>query len=151
MSNDELKIKLAEIYPQGLIEEGGQWLVHNIGPAEWHPVAIRLRRDEQLLFDYLFCITCVDWKTHLSMFYHLSSTKFRHTLVIKSRLDRNDPTIESVTDIWKTADFHVREAFEMFGVIFRNHPDLRKLILPDDWSGYPMRKDYEDPVNMIKL
>ena len=151
MSNDELKIKLAEIYPQGLIEEGGQWLADNIAPAEWHPVAIRLRRDEQLLFDYLFCITCVDWKTHLSMVYHLSSTEFRHTLVIKSRLDRNDPTIESVTDIWKTADFHEREAFEMFGVIFRNHPDLRKLILPDDWSGYPMRKDYEDPVNMIKL
>ena len=151
MSNEELKIKLAESYPQGTMEEGGQWLVDNVNAADWHSLAVRLRQDEQLSFDYLFCITCVDWKTHLSMVYHLTSTRYRHTLVIKSKLDRNDPVIDSVTDIWKTADFHEREAFEMFGVRFLNHPDLRKLILPDDWTGYPMRKDYEDPVNMIKL
>jgi len=151
MLNDELKIVLAEIYPAGIIEEGGQWLVDNISPGDWHPFALRLRQTEQLSFDYLFCISCVDWKTHLSMVYHLSSTRDRHTLVIKSKLDRNNPVIDSVTDIWKTADFHEREAFEMFGVNFLNHPDLRKLILPDDWIGYPMRKDYEDPVNMIKL
>jgi NADH/F420H2 dehydrogenase subunit C len=151
MSNDELKIKVNEIYPQGIVEEGGQWLVNNIGPEDWHELAIRLRQEEQLFFDYLFCITCVDWKTHLNMVYHLTSTRYRHTLVVKCKLDRNDPVIDSVTDIWKTADFHEREAFEMFGVSFRNHPDLRKLILPDDWAGYPMRKDYEDPINMIKL
>jgi NADH-quinone oxidoreductase subunit C len=151
MTNDELKIILAEIYPQGTTEEGGQWLVDNVSPADWHSLATKLRQAEQLSFDYLFCITCVDWKTHLSMVYHLTSTRHRHTLVIKSRLDRNDPVIDTVTDIWKTADFHEREVYEMFGVDFRNHPDLRKLILPDDWTGYPMRKDYEDPVNMIKL
>jgi NADH/F420H2 dehydrogenase subunit C len=151
MSNDELKIKLNEICPQGIIEEGGQWMVDNISPEDWHPFAIRLRQEDQLFFDNLFCITCVDWKTHLNMVYHLSSTRHRHTVVVKCKLDRNDPVIDSVTDIWKTADFHEREAFEMFGVHFRNHPDLRKLILPDDWTGYPMRKDYEDPINMIKL
>ena len=56
-----------------------------------------------------------------------------------------------IGEAWRTAEFHEREVFELFGVHFHNHPDLRKLILPDDWEGYPMRKDYEDPINMIKL
>jgi len=71
--------------------------------------------------------------------------------VIKSKLDRATPMIDTVCDIWRTAEFHEREVFEMFGVEFKNHPDLRKLILPEDWVGYPLRKDYDDPINMIKL
>jgi NADH:ubiquinone oxidoreductase subunit C len=101
--------------------------------------------------DYLFCLTCVDWKTHLTMVYHLTSTQFRHTVVIKSKLDRSNPQIHTVSDIWRTAEFHEREVFELFGVDFINHPDLRKLILTDDFEGYPLRKDFEDPINMIKL
>ncbi len=86
------------------------------------------------------------------MVYHLSSTKYRHNIVIKSKLDRNNPEIETVSHIWRTADFHEREVYEMFGVNFLNHPDLRLLILPDGWEGKnPMRKDFEDPINMIKL
>lgn len=122
-----------------------------VPPQEWLPLALQLRENEPLYFDYLFCLTCVDWKTHLTMVYHLTSTRHRHNLVIKSKLDRANPEIESVCGIWKTAEFHEREAFELFGVQFRNHPDLRKLILPDDFEGYPLRKDFEDPVNMIKL
>ena len=102
--------------------------------------------------DYLFCLTCVDWKTHLTMVYHLSSTTNRQTnIVVKSNLDRNTPAIDTVCDIWRTAEFHEREVFELFGVNFPNHPDLRKLILTDDFEGYPLRKDFEDPINMIKL
>jgi NADH:ubiquinone oxidoreductase subunit C len=85
------------------------------------------------------------------MVYHLRSTTHRHEMVVKCQLDRTKPEIESVAWIWRTAEFHEREVFELFGVQFHNHPDLRKLILPDDWEGYPLRKDYEDPVNMIKL
>jgi NADH:ubiquinone oxidoreductase subunit C len=85
------------------------------------------------------------------MVYHLRSSRTDETLVVKVQLDREKPQIETVCDIWRTAEFHEREAFEMFGIIFLNHPDLRKLILPDDFNGYPMRKDFEDPVNMIKL
>jgi NADH:ubiquinone oxidoreductase subunit C len=73
------------------------------------------------------------------------------TVVIKIQLDRDLPVVATVSDIWRTADFHEREAFEMFGVQFTGHPDLRKLILPDDFEGFPMRKDFEDPINMIKL
>ena len=86
------------------------------------------------------------------MVYHLDSTKFRHNIIIKSKLDNANPAIETVSDIWKTANFHEREVYEMFGVHFINHPDLRLLILPDGWEGKnPLLKDFEDPVNMIKL
>jgi NADH:ubiquinone oxidoreductase subunit C len=85
------------------------------------------------------------------MVYHLTSTTHRHTVVIKAKLDRTTPQIETVSDIWRTAEFHEREVFELFGVQFSNHPDLRKLILTDDFEGFPLRKDFEDPVNMIKL
>ncbi len=86
------------------------------------------------------------------MVYHLTSTTCRHNIVVKAKLNFATPEIASVTSIWKTADFHERETYEMFGVNFLNHPDLRLLILPDGWEGKnPMRKDFEDAVNMIKL
>jgi len=152
MIADELKIKISALLPSVTFEEGGEWLNINVEPTDWLPLAQQLRNDISLYFDYLFCLTCIDWKTHLTMVYHLSSTKFRHNIVIKSKLDRNNPEIETVSHIWRTADFHEREVYEMFGVNFLNHPDLRLLILPDGWEGKnPMRKDFEDPINMIRL
>lgn len=128
------------------------WLNVQIEPLAWLSFAQQLKQLPDLHFDYLFCLTCVDWKTHLTMVYHLSSTLHHHTIVVKSKLDRNQPEIESVSHIWRTAEFNEREAYEMFGVNFLNHPDLRLLILPEGWEGKnPMRKDFEDPVNMIKL
>jgi NADH:ubiquinone oxidoreductase subunit C len=120
--------------------------------ANWHLLATQLRQQEDLCFDYLFCLTCIDWKTHLTMVYHLDSTKYRHNIVVKVKLEKTNPAIETVSDIWKTANFHEREVYEMFGVNFLHHPDLRLLILPDGWEGKnPMLKDFEDPINMIKL
>ena len=86
------------------------------------------------------------------MVYHLSSTIHRHTIVVKAKIaDRNNAAIESVYNIWATAELNEREAYDLFGINFTNHPDLRRLFLTDDWVGYPLRKDYEDPINMIKL
>ena len=151
MNIEELKIKIAELLTTATFEDG-EWLTINIAPADWPALAQQLRHDEQLQFDFLFCLTCIDWKTHLTMVYHLSSTKFRHNIVLKAKLDRNNPEIETASHIWKTANFHEREVYEMFGVNFLNHPDLRLLILPDGWEGKnPMRKDFEDPINMIRL
>jgi len=133
-------------------DEGGEWINLNVEPSDFHALMVRLRTNELILFDYLFCLTCIDWKTDLTMVYHMTSTQHRHVIVIKAKLDRNTPRIDTVSDIWRTAEFHEREVFEMFGVNFLNHPDLRLLILPDGWEGKnPMRKDFEDPVNMIKL
>jgi len=151
MEIDALKIQLTELLPSVTFEEGGEWLNVHVEPNDWKPFATKLKASAELYFDYLFCLTCVDWKTHLTMVYHLSSTKHRHTIVVKCKLDRTTPVVETVCDIWRTAEFHEREVFEMFGVEFKNHPDLRKLILPADWVGFPLRKDYEDPINMIKL
>ncbi|MES1223546.1 MAG: NADH-quinone oxidoreductase subunit C [Bacteroidota bacterium] len=152
MTTEELKIKLTELIPSAAFEEGGKWLNLQVNPTEWLPLAKRLRNTGEFSFDYLFCLTCVDVKTHLTIVYHLTSTTHRHTIVIKSKLDRNKPEIETVSHIWRTAEFHEREVYELFGVNFLNHPDLRLLILPDGWEGKnPMRKDYEDPVNIIKL
>ena len=152
MTNEELKIIITELLPTAAFEEGGEWLNINIDPADWLPFAQQLRTNESLYFDYLFCVTCIDWKTHLTMVYHLSSTKFRHNIVVKSKLDKVNPVIESVSTIWRTANFHEREVYEMFGVHFNNHPDLRLLILPDGWEGKnPLLKDFEDLINMIKL
>ena len=152
MTKEELKPKITELLAGAAFDETGEWLNISIDPKDWLPLAQQLRHDEGLQFDYLFCVTCIDWKTHLAMVYHLSSTIFRHNIVIRSILNNDKPEIESVSHIWRTAEFHEREAYEMFGVDFLNHPDLRLLILPDGWEGRnPLRKDFEDPVNMIKL
>ncbi len=152
MTNEELKIKITELLPPATFEEGGEWINVNVEPQNWLSIAQQLRSDDALFFDYLFCLTCIDWKTHLTMVYHLSSTRYRQNMVIKAKLDRNKPEIETVSHIWRTAEFHEREVYEMFGVNFLNHPDLRLLILPDGWEGKnPLRKDFEDPINMIRL
>ena len=152
MTNEALKEKITELLPEVTFEEGGQWLTLLVQPANWHSMATQLRQQADLCFDYLFCLTCIDWKTHLTMVYHLDATKYRHNIVVKVILDKTNPAIETVSDIWQTANFHEREVYEMFGVNFLHHPDLRLLILPDGWEGKnPMLKDFEDPINMIKL
>ena len=150
MTNEEIKAYILTVQPEANFDETVEWLHILIEPLHWKPLAKELR-NSQFHFDYLFCLTCIDWKTHLTMVYHLSSTSFRHTIVVKANLDRENPQIDTVSDIWRTAEFHEREVFELFGVQFLEHPDLRKLILTDDFIGYPLRKDFEDPINMIKL
>ena len=151
MNKDKFKIRLAELVPSATFEEGGEWITMLIEPAGWEEVARLLRWAEGLELDYLFCVTAVDWKTHFMMVYHLTSTVHRHTVVVKAKLDRERPVIRTVAEIWRTAEFHEREAFDLMGVEFTGHPDLRRLFMTDEWRGWPLRKDYEDPVNMIKL
>ena len=150
MTNEEIKEYISSVLPAASFDETGEWLNILVDPNDWMQLAKKLKYSK-LNFDYLFCLTCIDWKTHLTMVYHLSSTTHRQTIVVKANLNRDNPEIETVCDIWRTAEFHERETFELFGVIFLNHPDLRRLILTDDFEGYPLRKDFEDPINMIKL
>jgi len=152
MTTEELQTEISSLLSSASFDMGGEWPNIQVEAKEWLLFAKQLRNNEKLYFDYLFCLTCIDWNTHLAMVYHLSSTKYRNNIVVKIKLQRDDPEIESVSSIWRTANFHEREVFEMFGVNFLNHPDLRLLILPDGWEGKnPMRKDFEDPINMIRL
>ena len=148
MTNEEVKIFITNMQPAATFDETGEFLNIETSVSEFRSLAKALFQHG---FNYLFCLTCVDWKTHLTMVYHLSSTTDRNSIVLKVKIDRANPEIETVSDIWRTAELHEREVFELFGVTFINHPDLRKLILTDDFVGYPLRKDFEDAVNMIKL
>jgi len=151
MLNEDLKLKLTGILPLIGFEEGGEWLNMIVPPEELKAFVLQLRSDPDLMMDYLFCLTCVDWKTHFTMVYHFSSTRYRHNIVVKAKIDRTNPEIETVSDIWRTAEMLEREVYDLFGVKFLHHPDLRRLIMPDDWEGWPLRKDFEDPVNMVRL
>jgi NADH-quinone oxidoreductase subunit C len=150
VTTEEIKNYIANLLPTASFDEAGEWLNVMIEPNEWRSLASQLRNGATNM-DYLFCLTCVDWKTHLTMVYHLSSTGHRQTIVVKAKLNRDQPVTDTVSDIWRTAEFHEREVFELFGVHFTGHPDLRRLILTDDFNGFPLRKDFEDPVNMIRL
>lgn len=151
MSNEEIKTIISELLPTASFEEGGEWLNIGIEAADWKDAAQKLRNCAVTPFNFLFCLTCVDWKTHLTMVYHLRSTTTLDNIVVKIKLDRVKPEIITVCDIWLGAELFEREVYDLFGVIFLEHPDLRRLLLTDDWVGYPLRKDYEDPINMIKL
>ena len=150
MNNEIIKQHISALQESASFDETGEWMTVVLPATSWKSIAAELLRGE-LKMDHLFCLTCIDWKTYLTMVYHLSSTAHRQTIVVKMDLDRNDPMMDTVCDLWRTAEFHEREVYEMFGVQFKGHPDLRRLILTDDFNGYPLRKDFEDPINMIKL
>jgi NADH:ubiquinone oxidoreductase subunit C len=151
MTNEEIKEYITAHAPEAIFDETGEWLNIAVESNHLKPLAAVLH-GQPMQMDYLFCLTCVDYKTHLTMVYHLTSSTNRNiNIVLKANVDRADPVIETVCDIWRTAEMLEREVFEMFGVEFLHHPDLRKLILEEDFKGYPLRKDFEDPINMIKL
>ena len=131
------------------IKEGKQYLEVTVLPAGLHELAKTLREKEETQFDFLFCLTGVDYGTDLGVIYHLRSSVLEHMVVLKTRTsDRENPMLDSVTDIWQTADFHEREVYDLLGIKFRNHPDLRRLFLDNSW-GFPLRKDYVDDVNIV--
>jgi NADH-quinone oxidoreductase subunit C len=108
-------------------------------------VCIYLKRTPGFYFDFLNCITCVDkgpQDGNLDLIYHLSSLPLEHSLILKVSLPRDGGIAPSVEALWKTADWHEREIFDLFGLRFRGHPDLRRILLPADWEGHPLRKDY---------
>jgi NADH-quinone oxidoreductase subunit C len=126
------------------IKEGKQFTEVTVPPSKLHSLARELRENEETLFDFLVCITGVDYGNDLGVIYHLRSVKYGHSVVIKTRTaDREHPQFDSVSDIWEAADLHEREAFDLLGIKFANHPDLRRLFLNSSW-GFPLRKDYID-------
>ena len=117
-----------------------------VAPEKIHELAVALKESSETKMDYLFCETAADRKDGLHMIYHITSSEFQHSILVKSVLtDKENPAIDSVADIWKAAEFFEREIFDLFGIKFNNHPDLRRIFLEDDWVGYPLRKDYKDP------
>jgi len=104
-----------------------------------------LKEDNRFLFDHLVYITAIDEKTSMKVLWCLFSYTYKQYLVLKTGVDRENPEVDSVSDIWATAEWHERETYDFFGINFKGHPDLRRILLPDDWEGYPLRKDYIPP------
>jgi NADH-quinone oxidoreductase subunit C len=102
-----------------------------------------LRDDPAFRFDFLQNLTAVDWikAGQIEIVYHLFSYQHRHELVLKTSVPRDRPRLPSLSALWNNANWLEREQYDLFGVIFEGHPDLRRLLLPDDWVGHPMRKD----------
>jgi NADH-quinone oxidoreductase subunit C len=102
-----------------------------------------LRFDPPLSFDFLSFVTSTDWKTHFEIVYYLVSTLHKHKLVLKVKLeDRVKPEVPTISTLWPTADWQEREIFDLMGIRFAGHYNMRRILLPDDWEGYPLRKDY---------
>ena len=108
-------------------------------------IGLYLRDDEAMGFESLMCLSGVDYPEHLSLVYHLFSSAHRHKITLKTDLGREDPSLPTVEGVWRVANWHERETYDMFGVVFEGHSDLRRILMPEDWEGYPLRKDYKDP------
>ncbi len=115
-----------------------------IAPEEFHNVALKLRNEKDM--DFLKCMTGMDWGNKLGVIYHLESTVTGEQMVLKTATEREKPELTSIADIWKAAELNEREVYDFFGIIFINHPDMRRLYLRNDWVGYPLRKD-DDPTD----
>ncbi|OHR74160.1 NADH dehydrogenase, partial [Bacillus sp. HMSC76G11] len=106
-------------------------------------IAKFLKEHEELSFDYVSELHGTDFQTHMEMYVYLFSYVHRHTVVLKVKLDRDKPEIDSLEPLWKGADWPEREAFDLLGIHFAGHPNLTRIMMPDDWVGHPLRKDYE--------
>ena len=107
-------------------------------------IAEFLKSDAALSFDYLNNVSALDTKEHLEVTYHLYSYAHRHSFVLKVKTPRADAVVKSISALFGTANFQEREVFDHFGMKFQGHPDLRRILLPDDWVGFPLLKDYKE-------
>ena len=150
MTNEELQACLTGEFSKAEISLGKQYVEIVVKAEDLHETSVKLNRLPELSFDYLFCLTGVDYAEKMQIIYHLESTTHRHVVVLKTNTaDRMDPKVDTVSDVWKTAKYHEREVYDLLGVRFNNHKDLRRLFLDDTW-GFPLRKDYKDEVRIVE-
>lgn len=164
MTLEEIKnLLIAKFGPEVIVgeEPTGRQPALLIRPDAIADVCLELRDNENTWFDFLASLSGVDYGVEENIFgvvYHLASIPHKTSLTLKVRKyhDRSReelPSFPSVSEVWKTADWHEREAYDLVGIRFENHPDLRRILLPDDWEGYPLRKDYkaQEYYNGIKV
>ena len=129
--------------PKSATQVRGDELYLSVPPARLREICEFLRSDASFDCDYLSFLTAIDWKTYFEAVYYLVSNTHRHKVVLKVRLEPHDSAkAPSVISIWPAADWQERELFDLMGIHFEGHPNLRRLLLPDDWEGHPLRKDY---------
>ncbi|TWI96324.1 NADH-quinone oxidoreductase subunit C [Mucilaginibacter frigoritolerans] len=155
MNFEEVKLLLVEKFGANVItgeETSGLQHALLIEPDMIGQVCLELRNNTNTYFDFLSSITGVDYGTEINRFgvvYHLASIPFQTQLTLKISKENNRclnelPSFPSITAVYGTANWHEREAYDLTGIFFEGHPDLRRILLPDDWEGYPLRKDYKN-------
>lgn len=155
MTFDEIKSLLTEKFGEGIVtgeERTAMQPALLIDADRIAEVCLELRNNPRTYFDFLSCLSGVDYGAEAGRFgvvYHLSSIPYnlQLTLKISKENDRNLeelPSFPSITSVYRAADWHEREAYDMLGIFFEGHPDLRRLLMPDDWEGFPLRKDYQN-------
>jgi NADH-quinone oxidoreductase subunit C len=151
MTNEEIKLKISSLLPEAEFAENKQFTDAVIPAEKIHDLCKTLKESADTAFDYLICQSGLDMNNQLMVVYHITSTVHHHIVVLKVKTsDRENPVFDTVCDIWRTAEFHEREIFDLFGIKFNNHPDMRRIFLDESWKGYPLRKDYKDEVNIIE-
>ena len=146
MTFDEIKSTLAEKFSDAIIDSPeGEVGVLYLNPINWNEIAVFLQSDDNLFFDQLECLTGMDLgaEESLEVRYNLHSMKHRHKVEIRISADRDNPNIPSVEQIWRMANWFEREAYDMYGIVFEGHRDMTRILCPEDWDGWPLRKDYE--------
>ena len=128
-------------------DEASKYMTVNVSPDAYYEVMQAIR---EMGFDYLFSMTGMDWGKELGVTNHLENMENGDTLVVKVKLeDRENPELPTLENIWKTAHLHEREIYDLFGINFKGHSVMKRLLLTEDWEGYPMRKDWMDETKMI--
>jgi NADH-quinone oxidoreductase subunit C len=149
MDNKQLEEFVKSIDQELEIKAGKQFTEVSVPLSKLYSLAKQLRDKEEAQFDFLFNLSGVDYGHDLGVVYHLRSTVHNHSIVLKTRTsDRENPQIDSVSGLWETANLHEREVYDLLGIKFSNHPDLRRLFLDSSW-GFPLRKDYVDDINIV--
>jgi NADH-quinone oxidoreductase subunit C len=117
-----------------------------IQPGDLLELCRFLKDDSEMAFDCLMNLSAIDWpkKNQIELVYHLWSYSKRHVFILKLSLPRDNPEVTSLDSVWRAADWLEREQYDLLGVVFTGHPDLRRIMLPDDWVGHPLRKDYKE-------
>lgn len=150
MTNEQLIEQLSSAYPDAVVKQGNQYPEITISRDKMHTLMQKLNSDNSLAFDYLVCESGVDYPEFLQVVYHMESTTHNHFLVVKTNTEnRETPVLDTVCDIWPTAEFHENEIFDLLGITFNNHPHLRRVFLDDTW-GYPLRKDFQDEIHVVE-
>ena len=146
MTFAEIKATIEKQYPGSVLEnEGlGDHQVELKG-EQWIEIATYMKTDPTLCFDQLECITGVDTGEEgpLQSRYNLHSMEHRHKIEVVICHDRKNPKVASIEQLWRIGDWFERETYDMFGIVYEGHRDLRRILWPDDWEGWPLRKDYE--------
>lgn len=149
METNEIYEKLKKVFEDGIGEiktDVPTYPFFFVSADKINAVSLFLRDEESLQFDNLSCLSGMDYdKDNLAVVYHLYSYVHHHKLVIKVVIPKSNPVVKTVSDVWAAADWHEREAYDLVGMTFEGHPDLRRILLSEDWEGHPLRKDYKVP------